>query len=128
VDRYELCREQDAFSERLSLDTFFKDNAWHVRVMGFDRKRRVPTFQLLPGGKSQKATLPMLRAAVERYKAEGWLDELQDDAKQRIAVRVAAEEAAEAAREAKKRAALAAKRKSTAKKPGARQAKRRTSR
>jgi hypothetical protein len=106
MPRLELVREVDTYRQKMTIDVFqwsgsSQDAAgWKVRVSAYDGKSPMPSlFELVPGGKNEKGTLPIYEATVAKMRKEGWLDELPSDAQARIDARVAREEAAEQERE-----------------------------
>jgi hypothetical protein len=106
ANTFNLVREVDAYKQTMQLDIFQwsgSDDApagWKVRVKAYDGKSPMPSlFELLPGGKNEKATVPLLQEALKKKRADGWLDDLPAAAKARIDARASAERSAEEDRE-----------------------------
>ena len=103
----ELVREVDAYRQSMCIDVFeWRGSAdapagWKVRVVAYDGKSSQPSiFELIPGGKNARATVPLLASTAKRYEEEGWTKRLSAEAQGRIDVREAREAEAERAREA----------------------------
>jgi hypothetical protein len=101
-----LVREVDSYKQQMRLDIFEWSGSadapagWKVRVVAYDGRSPMPSiFELLPGAKNEKATVPLLKEAVKKKRADGWDDKLPAAAQARVDTRVAAERDAEAKRE-----------------------------